>query len=289
MRGRRFSQEQIAAAGERARQALLKKFGARPALLPDAPAALIDLYLVQTHDTVSMLDQAKQLGLSPGGVKRRRARLAAAGRIDPADRAAHRPFGDDEIAAVRRLYVQGYSVESIGAMRQISEHRVWRMLNTGPRPERPMFYTRGDVQRLFSASASTIDAWLARGWLTPAKSQPNNPRSHHRWTRADLADFVRLRAAWPAYAASQITDPELRRLAEAARAESGGEWVSYKELASRLGVAYTTLKNWTYRYGYLRDVETTSYGPASYIWQPRGTPAPAIPAQLQAYYQRRAA
>lgn len=265
-------------AAERARRYLTKHHG-RVADLPADPDAMIDTFLVWTHSNLSKIAQAEVLGVTRGVVKQRRRHLYDAGRIDPNDRAYRPPITDAAAESIRRLYAAGYSRESIVALQQASEYRVDTSLyRRGPRPARAEYFGKSQVAELFGVTRFIVDEWIALGWLPCAKSQPERRSSWHRWLRADLAEFIRNRATWVAYHERQITDPELRRLAELERAQAGGRWVTRKEIAHALGVTPSTIKHYASELGYLADwPTTTTYGKTFYYWLRDGEPLPPLP------------
>lgn len=260
--------DQLAAAARRGR-AYLAQHGGRVRDLPDDPARQIDAFLIRTHDLLRKAEQAATLGLHVASIARRRDRLYRAGHIRKDERAGRRFTSLAQRQAICRLWAEGYSSEAIAQMRQVSVAVVTTII-AADQPARSPFYGRADIERIFSVGRSTVAYWVSRGWLPPAKSQPDARCSHHRWSRADLVTFVAERGVWPGYVPTMITDPELRRVAAAHRAAAGGRWWGLKEIRHALGVPDSTLHMWLGR-GYLRGWPTVTYGGARFVWVLTGT------------------
>lgn len=230
----------------------------------------IDAYLILTHSTLTLREQVRQLRSSEDFVNRRRRKLYAEGRIRKAERASHAPVTEAEIAAVRRLWDAGLTSYEIAAARTVTRHRITEILRragitAADRPRREE-YGRPDLRALFQVDDTTIRAFTARGWLPDSRLVPKGG-AHARYTRADILAFLRNRETWVAWEPRQITDPQMRRVAEMERAAAGGRWWQFRELYAALGVDETTLNLWARRYRLFGDREIANWGGAGkFVW-----------------------
>lgn len=261
---------QIAGAAQRART-WLRENGARTEFhRQSSDRVAIDWFLVLSHSQMTARQQAAYLGIS---VDRRRRRLYRAGRITLQDRYIPPKLTPERRAAITSLfYEDGYSLTGVADRCNISARVVGKVVCEEHRSRAPFVMTP-EVSRIFTITENTVRIWIAYGWL-PASKSSDGARAHYRWQRADLFDFVRNPATWIAWQPTQITDPELRNVAELARSAVRGRWWTIKEIAAHHNnLAVTTLLTYVLNNKYLNDVAQTRYGRARFFWI-KGDPPP---------------
>jgi hypothetical protein len=244
---------------------------ASAAAVPVATAA----YLIRTHATATIEEQARHLACTPHRVRKMRSLLYRAELLDPAqsrDMRQRRKARDGHLVSrVRDLTAKGWSQAAVAdALHQ------------------PLGRVEGIVHSLGGASALRTDdglslcqaahlmgvkddavrCWVNRGWLAVTRN-PGGRNTMFRVSRIALRAFVRCRAAWPSLSVSTIRDVELRELARVARATAGGQWRSRKELALACAVDESTIHDWIAN-GWLADWETTTYSKSIFHWQRDG-------------------
>lgn len=224
-------------------------FLALPAALRGRAAGLagddLDAYLVATYETRTMTLQAADLAVSLTSVNRWRVTLRRAGWVDPQRRAGVPRIPAAEAGACARLYVAGYSAGAIATMRELPRARVEGALKKARAAERQRATTFSgeQVAALFGIHPSLVQGWVRAGWLPDHRHRAHRG-IRHLWDRVEIVAFLRDRRSWAAWAPTQITDPELRRIAERARAAAGGQWYQHGEIADLLGVTGPTLSAW---------------------------------------------
>jgi hypothetical protein len=262
--GQRHNAQEVSKAAERARTWLRENGASRRWHRGSTDREAIDQFLILSHGELPLNDQAAYIGLSAHGIKARRRRLYREGRIVETERANCPTLEETDREEIRRLYANGYSQRAIAAMRQIGPERVRRLVK-GVRRAPALLMT--DIERIFGVSDTTAGDWVRRGWLPEERTNPENSRSHYRFTRADLFEFAANRHTWPAWQPAQVNDPELRAFAELQRQSAGARWWSVKELALYWGVTRDTMHSYI-SWGYLSDAgeRRTTYGRACYYW-----------------------
>lgn len=259
---RKCNREEIAKAAKKARVILIRQSGrlsVRAKDIPEEPRLIIDLFLVKTHSYYTIDEQSSMTGLSAEGIRLRRQRLYAEGRIQRHERRTRPVITDADRRMVTQLFANGMSRQAIATFHGISIHRVRNILKEAKQIERSPFYTGADVERLFTVSDTTVVRWINLGWLNPGKSENDIHKTQRRWSKSEILDFVRLRRGWVAWSPCQITDPEIRSFAEMTRNAEAGRWWTVKEISCYLGVPSTTLFEYIKREGYLSGVETVMY------------------------------
>ncbi len=242
----------------------------RHAPLP-ADLDAVSRFLVGTHEDLTGRQQAAALGVSHSAVHYWRGALARRGLIAPERRAGRPPITDPEAQAAARLWCAGYSHRAIAAMREISASRVPALLaRAGVTPETPRTRPALDAARLivlFGLDRRRADVvrWVAYGWLPDYRAHAASGAAY-RWDMDDVVALVRNRESWVGWAPSQITDPQLRALAERERRAARGAWHSQAEIAALLGLDPSTLRRWQHEDGLLVGLPERRWGGARLWW-----------------------
>lgn len=235
--------------------------------LPDDCDA-VDRFLVGTHSELSRFEQAAQLETTPHIVQCWRKKLYDRGLIDPAFRASHVPITDAETRAVAGLFADGWSWRAIATMREISISRVQHILQrAGATNQTPRARRIGAVQlcALFGLSRAETTRWVIRGWLPDYRiHQASGAR--FGWDLDDVITVIRNRETWMAWSPAQITDPQLRALAEHERRAAGGVWLQQCEIAALLNIDPHTLRRWTQEHDLFADATRQRWSGAIYLW-----------------------
>lgn len=182
-----------------------------------------EAYLVRTYRRVTAVRQAARLGRSLASVLQKRRRLVVAGRLRVTERAWNRPWDAAADAELCALLGEGLPVGEIAhRLRRTPESIERRARMVGASLERRRgrdVYTLAQVSALFgfAAKSRSVRRWRERGWLRAAQ---NKPLCGSAWLVAadDLMAFLEDPATWRAWEPGQITDPDWRLYAEAARA-----------------------------------------------------------------------
>lgn len=245
-----------------------------PRKLSDAELA----FIVETHGTLSAVEQARQLDMDYDCLCWRRGQMIRQGLIAPATRAYAPIFTAADRERIRELAQAGYSVTRIGRALGRSYgsivHEIGRMGGIKALRSDPLSRVRtpAEVGMLFDLSKRTIDKWVALKWI--GSSRNTAPRKHRRRTDRLITDdaillFMERREHWPAWDPSRITDADWRDHAKDLRAAAGGEWLGLAEVAQRTGLRYAQISRW-FRTGRLAGYRVVRYGKnkgyACYIW-----------------------
>jgi hypothetical protein len=191
-------------------------------------------YLIATHPTRSVAEQARALKRSPYSVLQKRRILHQAGRISPAERARFRRWTNAELAELHELIRDGLSLGIIaGRLRRTKGALIQRInedgVSVGSIRRDGLFKVRTltDIEVMFGVHWSKARRWVTNGWL---KAQSTRARLNVRTQRvkgahiliSDLAlqEFLDNPAAWGDYDPARITDPDWREAAIEARREA---------------------------------------------------------------------
>lgn len=266
--------------------------------VPGVPVRYVP-FLVQTHRTHSVAQQAKALGLSDRRAEALRAALYKAGVLHPNNRAS-RPRTPERVDRARRLLESGATPGEVAKAVGASIHAVQRAI------EKHAGVTLGELRRGYTAEQAaemmgvcytTVRLWIDYGhlqarrydsWVDRRKRKGAVGRTHWHIERDALLDFVRLRPLWMTYEPEGITDPAIRTLAQAARRECPGRWVRFSEIAETLHYGRATVTNW-YRDGRWPgpDWEVIRWGKTYYLWLPPHTALPGPPLARSSWETRR--
>lgn len=246
--------------------------------LIDRYGSAVDAFLVLSHAHLTALQQSEMLAVSRRHVHYWRSLLIKRGCIDPTERASHRPITSAEAESFARLRRAGWTIKAIAELRGVNTKRVDVGLRMAGIPHgiHLEFLTIEDVAHLFTTNRSTVRFWIDAGWLPDLRPRriDNDPSrndngavtrfAQHRWSRHDIVVFIRERETWIAWEPTQVTDPELRTLAERERTRAGGAWWQLIEIARWLGIAGSTLSTWRRNDGLFPDCRQWSGG--RYVW-----------------------
>ena len=244
-------------------------------------------YLISSHATATVEEQAAHLDLPTRRVYRQRSALYRAGLLDHTQsyETRQRRRGNDGhlLSRVRDLTAQGWSQAAIATTLRQPLGRIERLVAGlgGAAAVRIDGLSLCEVSRLMGVPDEAVRQWIDAGWLVATRNPPpprragrppqsRRERGQWRVSRIALRTFVRCRDAWPSYGVATITDDELRDLARTSRATASGRWLSRKELAFACGVGESTIHQWISTYSWLADWPTTRYGKAVYHWQRDG-------------------
>lgn len=238
-------------------------------------------YIIETYQDTSIADQAAHLNSTINSVRRIQYLLNKAGVITGrlSKAARERRKGRDAMLAERiaRLAADGATAPSIAKQLKQPLGRITHIIHTlgGMQALRGDVFNLDEVANLFQVTWATARNWVKQGWLTAKRNTGAGCVFAVR--RFDLIAFIAVRPAWPSYAPQLIRDEELRERALQVQKAAGGRWYSRREIAIRAGVHLETVRHWREK-GYLQDMETTTYGHATYYWLPDGHPLFAVSA-----------
>lgn len=256
-------------ANERAAQLLTKKrYITLQKLDLPGDCDAVDRFLVGTHSDLDGRDQATLLGVSRGLLQIWRRKLYDRGLLDPARRASHIPISDAEMLAVAGLFRDGWSWRAIALMREITVSRVQHILErAGVTARDPRARRIGAVEicALFGLSRIEPTRWVARGWLPDYRIQ-QAPGARHGWDLDDVIAVIRNRATWLAWSPAQVSDPQLRALAERERRTAGGAWFHLARVAALLNINVATLRLWSQGDNLFADVPRQRWSGAICLW-----------------------
>lgn len=233
-----------------------------------------DGFLIETHATLSVAEQARHLGRSYKAVSERRRILTAQGQIDPTRRAVLRLWSSDDAVLVELMLQRGSSLTFVARKigRSVSAIRHYLKRNSKTVTEyraADNVRTAIDVARLFGVHPSSVPRWIRRGWLRARhnKAQRNDRKrkkgaAQYLITDDDITAFVERRDAWFAWEPRHITDRDWREFAEECRTATGERWLTATEIAERWHYSPTTIR------GYCRmgKVPGVLYGRTYYVW-----------------------
>jgi len=240
---------------ERAREIIATDRRFRQAKRLSLPADCddFDRFLVVAYQTVSVKQIAAMLEISDKTVQRYLTPLRRRGLIAETMRVHRRPSAPAEYEAVRELLTQGYSRGVVAMLLGVTPVRVHQIaarlgVSSRGRYPKPAPYGVPQVAKMFCVSRLTVIRWVSNGWLPDLRPDAARNKSvAHWWHGDDLVTFVRDRRTWPAWSPATLTDPALRRIAEEARREAGGQWMYRCEIARYLNIPDASLKLWTRR------------------------------------------
>lgn len=235
--------------------------------LPGPDDDPIDTYLIATHETLTMEQQAEALGVSRHTLGRWRERLYAQDRITVERRAGMARISAAETQAIARLWAQGLSGPAIAERRGISRHRVDYCLKLAGALGQPraVLISGAELARLFNVSSSLVVRWVRRGWMPTIRTGRDDRASSYGWTRDDLEAFIANRETWVAWAPAQLADPALHARARALRAAAGGQWHQFGALFQRIGISRETGSRWTLA-GLFGARPQLHYGSSRFVW-----------------------
>ena len=246
--------------------------------MPELPAwcDAIDAVLVMTHDRLTVDRQAELLGVSRSVIRDWRSRLYRAGVLRKEDRLGVRPLRAEEIEHAATLARAGRSWQEISVLLGVSRARARRLVhragirgtrigNGSQRDHLPETWTTTRFGRTFGFTQRYIAGLVRRG-LLPDHRIVQCAGAGYVWTYDDVLAFVRDRRTWMLWTPQQISDPQMRRIADDARRSVDGAWLSTKELAAMLHLERTTLARW------IREDELW----ARYEWVDRHTRAAVV-------------
>jgi hypothetical protein len=214
--------------------------------------------------------------VTKSNISDRRRMLLRCGHILSSDRAVNAIVTDTQRDHVLRLYKENYSFRAIAVLTELGFYRVSKIIRNANEKcritQRSATYTHTEVERVFGGSTFFVRLCLQMGWL-PRQQVASGLR--HRFTQADILALVRIREAWIVYTPAQITDPDIRRAAELARAAELGQWYSMKMLAVITGVHANTVRR-LYRRGEFRAYTHTTVLHEVHLWIPDGWDTPTI-------------
>lgn len=232
-------------------------------------------FLIETHTTLTAVEQAAQLRKDYDAVCYQRQRLLRAGVIAREDRKYARPYTPDDDREIRALIADGQTVAQIAKalerpLGSLRSHITEDLggVSTLRGEIGSMVRTTTELGQLFGLNKATISKWIKRRWLKATRNEVFKTRNKQRpmlVTDADLMDFRRQRDYWPAWTPATITDPLWQTYAEDLRAQAGGEWIGAAVLARDLDVPIARLYAW-FRQGKLNELTTLRYGVEYFLW-----------------------
>jgi hypothetical protein len=209
-----------------------------------------DAHLIATYSTHTAREQAAHLERNYESVVQRRARLVAAGRIDPRTRAyMPRWTAQDDQEVIDMVETGKHPREvarKLGRTETAVKIRAKRHLG-GMTWLKNAWYapmSARDVARVFGLSCSKrVVIWVERDWLK-ARKQGRKQAGTWRVSQDAILDFLACREGWMSWEPEHITDPDIRAEALRLRAEADGHWVRLTQWACRRGYAKSTPDNW---------------------------------------------
>lgn len=267
--------------------------------IPDVPGVPPErvAYLIRTHETHSTRQQAQELGLSDGCVRRNRAELYRAGLLQKTRRKHNRPFSADERARTLALLHTGMRLGDIAAAvgrgrSSVSFFLCSQGVDVRALHDAAQTYTQLQCSKMLGISNTTVRRLCAAGALPSARLGPPRPntkrrkardghtigdRRHYLISRADLIAFLANRRYWMVWHAAGVRDDDLRRLAELYRRATPGEWLTLRAVVTSQHYAKNTTDEWVARGWPGPGWEVELWGNTRYIWIPAGS---ALPGRL---------
>lgn len=241
--------------------------------------------LITTNSTHSAKEQAALLGINYGMVKYYRSRLIKAGRLDPGQRAHHRPYTREDKILVEDLVSEGMPTALIAKRIGRTPGQVEDLIRSCGLTIRAIrqrviaVRTLNQIAALFGVCYKAARKWVAMGWL---KARRASKKTRHNTTVFLITDealmaFLDIRAAWPSWDPDQMTDPVWRQEATERRRAAKGQWVRLSELALRLHYTAHAIAAWLNIGSW--DVESIRWGYWRYVWVPDSGLPPCPPNQ----------
>lgn len=240
-----------------------------------------DQFLIDTHSTLKVAEQAARLERPKGSTRQRRSELTRRGLIDPTKRKAARPWTRQEHDMLigwlqdglglrtianrmpgRTYYaIEGYIERAGLSVIQIRSNNIAQVR------------TAAETADLFGVPHWRVVRWIHYKWLYGRRDlkrargvrKVKVQKPYYRVTDESLIAFIKDRRYWPAWSVEEMTDPFWREFAVEQRAAAGGEWVSTPELARRMRYSTSTVHGWYVR-GLLTEIEATEIDHTRYFW-----------------------
>jgi hypothetical protein len=240
-----------------------------------------DQFLIDTHASLSVRQQAERLQRTYNSVRVRRSELRARGLLSDTARAKNRPWTQAERDMLIGMLHDGlglrtianrmpgrtfYAIEGYCERHGISINDVRQGEITG-------VHTASQVGVMFGVPHWEVIRWIRRKWLYGRqdlkrakgvrKSRVLKP--YFRVTDQSLVEFIKDRRYWPAWNVECMTDPFWREFAAEQRQQAGGHWLSTPEVAAQLHYTTSTVYGW-YKAGLLAHVQTMMLNNIRYFW-----------------------
>lgn len=231
-------------------------------------------FLVDTHASLTVAEQAAALGRPEQGVTRQRTHLSRAGKIRVEESAMltklWKPEEDDKI---RDWIERGYSVRRIAKELRRSVSSIYDRVAdyhggvTKLRNGLLAVRTLKQTAELFGVPYQVATDWIRYGWLKAKRNAGKKPaKAHERHyyliTDEALITFIENRQTWPTWEPKWIADSDWRRVAEEARADAEGRWLTTKQIALQRGVSEECVCKWCRVYG----LPAHQIGRRYYVW-----------------------
>ncbi len=252
-------------------------------------------FLVETHATLTAVEQAQALGRDYDVTCWQRQQLIRAGLITPHTRKYARIYTPDDDARIVELVQEGRSLRAISRELKRSYPSLYTHitqdlggLKTLRGEPTSRVWSPLELANLFGLSRKTIQKWIQRGWIEVKRNKVGKLK-HHKApaliTDEALQRFLERREHWPAWSPHTITDPDWKEHALEVRCNAGGEWVSMVAIARQCGIRLTRLYAW-WRAGKLAELTTLVYGHEYFIWSTDVPKLPEIAAHLDGRHNR---
>lgn len=255
----------------------------RDAQVPYSAAA----YLIASHATATIKEQAAHLGTTRKTIDTYRVRLTRAGLLnaDEGLRAQSILRKQGERDRIIRLLKTGITVAEVAEACEASTTLVRRVAALYGGVEALQSSARRLTLRavagLFSLDEGQFREIVQLGYLNAPRREATRGVGRNYKKRAtihtiamsDVYDFIRVKDAWPRYSLSMITDPELRRYAALQRSAAGGVWRSFGELCDLADISKGTGYTWLKK-GWLTGWERVRYARIVYYWHRTGVDVP---------------
>lgn len=230
-----------------------------------------DNYLIAAYATQPLAAQAAHLGRSASSINMRKSALRRQGRLPKRQSVYNRLWSTDDDVHLIHLLQDGYSIQRIARkLKRTASAVQTRAGDLGGvrrlRNEILCVRTVHAVSQLFGVSFEMAKRWRRMGWLNVQRNAGAQGHGRYRQslvTDTALLDFLQVREAWATWEPHWITDSDWRSEAAAVRAGQP-RWLSYHEVAERLGLTYHQVKKRAAR----GDFPTRRIGIWTFVWEP---------------------
>lgn len=234
-------------------------------------------FLIDTHSTFSITEQADRLGMSYQMVRWKRSWLVDRGVLQVERRKNNPLYPPDTKDLIVGWLQEGWSIRVIAKRLKRTVGGIkWFCRKHGIQPyevrhrEIARVYTAKELSRIFGVNDRVITRWIAAKKLKARRDGSRGTKPHKsvpfwRITDESVLAFLADRSMWPTWNVEGITDPDLRTYAAELRLQAGGHWMSSQQIARRYHYSQSAAQAW-YRQGFFSDMRVIVCYCKWYVW-----------------------